>query len=68
MFTLIRRLGWREVMVGQVPVVLAALLVAERFYKFHSFLLETGAFLLTWYVFDGVVTLVGRALGLRASR
>ena len=24
--------------------------IAEQFYKFHSFTLETGAFLLTWWV------------------
>jgi len=24
--------------------------VAEQFYKFHSFTLETGAFLVTWWV------------------
>lgn len=27
-----------------------ALVVAEQFYKFHSFTLETGAFLVTWWV------------------
>jgi hypothetical protein len=62
MFTLIRMLSWRDLAIGQVPIFLAALLVAETFYKFHSFLLETGAFLVTWYVFDAAVTLVGRGL------
>jgi hypothetical protein len=31
---------------------LAAFLVAELFYKFHSFTLECAAFLVTWLVFD----------------
>ena len=60
MFTLIRMLSWRDLMVGQMPAFLAALLIAETFYKFHSFLLETGAFLVTWYAFDGVITLAKR--------
>jgi hypothetical protein len=34
--------------------MVAALLVAEVAYKFHSFVLEAAAFLATWYVFDGV--------------
>lgn len=34
---------------------LAAFLVAEFFYKFHSFTLECIAFLVTWLVFDFVL-------------
>ena len=33
----------------------AALVIAEMFYKFHSFLLETGAFLVTWFVLGAIV-------------
>ncbi len=61
MFTLIRMLGWREIAVRQVPAFMAALLIAETFYTLHSFLLETGAFLATWFVFDAAITLAGRA-------
>jgi hypothetical protein len=62
MFTLIRMLGWRELAVRQVPAFMAALLIAETFYKFKSFLLETGAFLVTWFVFDAAITGVTRAV------
>jgi hypothetical protein len=35
-------------------VLLLAFVVAELFYKFHSFTLECAAFLSTWYVFEAV--------------
>ena len=38
------------------PAFLAAFLVAEAFYKFHSFTLECLAFLATWFVFDAAAT------------
>jgi len=62
MFTLIRMLSWRELLVARLPAFLAALVIAETFYKFRSFLLETAAFLVTWYVIDGLATVIERAL------
>ena len=50
MYELFRRLNSKQLAFEQLPVFLVALTIAELFYKFHSFLLETGAFLLTWYV------------------
>ena len=35
-----------------------ALIVSELFYKFHSFTLETLAFLATWGVIDAVIQVV----------
>jgi hypothetical protein len=49
MFELIRRLTLRQLTLEQLPLLLISIGIAEAFYKFHSFLLETGAFLLTWY-------------------
>ena len=44
--------------------LLIAFLIAEVFYKFHSFTLECAAFLVTWYalgaVASGVDALIGR--------
>ena len=54
MYELIRRLTPRQLAIEQLPVFLAALAIAETFYKFKSFLLETAAFLLTWYVLGAV--------------
>lgn len=48
MYELIRRLTVRQLTLEQLPLLLISLGIAEMFYKFHSFLLETGAFLLTW--------------------
>lgn len=35
--------------------------IAELFYKFHSFVLETGAFLVTWFVLDLLFSLIRKA-------
>ena len=40
--------AYKQRMLSFVP----ALVVAEVFYKFHSFTLECAAFLATWLVFD----------------
>jgi hypothetical protein len=49
MYELIRRLTLKQITMEQLPVFLVALTIAELFYKFHSFLLETAGFLVTWY-------------------
>lgn len=35
----------------ELPAAIAALVIAELLYKFHSFTFECLAFLATWYVF-----------------
>lgn len=52
MFRLIHNLSSSELFYQQLPVFALSFLIAELFYKFHSFTLECGAFLVTWYVFD----------------
>jgi hypothetical protein len=54
MFYLIHSVTTSEVFKRQLPPLLIAFVIAELFYKFHSFLLECGAFLLTWYAIDAV--------------
>ncbi|MEZ5354885.1 MAG: hypothetical protein R2762_19800 [Bryobacteraceae bacterium] len=49
MHTLIQHAGIREAVAAEAGPLLASLLAAEMFYKFHSFTLECGAFLATWY-------------------
>ncbi|CAN5277846.1 hypothetical protein BH11PSE10_BH11PSE10_17820 [soil metagenome] len=46
----------------RLPGLMLAFLVAELFYKFHSFALECGAFLVTWLVIDLVVDALARRL------
>lgn len=55
MYTLIKTIPANQLLLEQLPVLIASLLIAELFYKFHSFTLECVAFLATWYVLDGVV-------------
>ncbi len=55
MFTLIPSLPLRRLLIEQAPIVGLSFIIAELFYKFHSFTLETGAFLVTWGVLDFIV-------------
>lgn len=56
MFTLIRMLPMSRLLGEQLPALLISLAVAELFYKFHSFLLECIAFLVTWLLVDAVLS------------
>jgi hypothetical protein len=55
MFTLISSLTLRRLLIEQAPILALSFIIAELFYKFHSFTLETGAFLVTWGVLDFIV-------------
>jgi hypothetical protein len=48
MYSLIERLGIRDAAAKEMPALLIAFVIAELFYKFHSFTLECAAFLVTW--------------------
>src|SRR5262249_8852492 len=48
MYALVRRLDNRAVAVREAATFATALVIAELFYKFHSFSLECLAFLATW--------------------
>ncbi len=63
MFTLLRTLPARQLAIEQLPAMAGAWLIAEFFYKFHSFSLECAGFLLTWFVLDGLLQFVKRAAG-----
>jgi hypothetical protein len=52
MYTLVRSLPLRQLLLEQAIPFTASFLIADRFYKFHSFALETLAFLATWFVLD----------------
>jgi hypothetical protein len=49
---------------GHGPSAAIAIVIAELFYKFHSFTLESLAFLATWYLAD--ITLEGPLAAVRA--
>ena len=63
MYTLIRSLPLRELLLEQFPAFLISFVIAELFYKFHSFTLECLAFLVTWYIIDFVITTVSDKVG-----
>ena len=58
MFTLLRMLPIRRLALEQFPALTVAWVLAELFYKFHSFTLECGAFLGTWFVLDALLQFV----------
>ena len=58
MYTLTRLIPWRQLLLQQGPVLLISFVLAELFYKFHSFTLECVAFLATWYVLDAASRLL----------
>jgi hypothetical protein len=54
-FTLLRVVPRSQVLSRQLPAFAISLIIAELFYKFHSFSLECLAFLGTWYVVDLII-------------
>jgi len=62
MFTLIRTLPTHRLLREQLPTLSAAWLIAELFYKFHSFSLECAAMLATWFAFDAILQLARQQL------
>ena len=58
MYTLIRSLPLRQLLLEQAPAIGLSLVIAELFYKFGSFTLECIAFLATWYLIDLAINFV----------
>jgi hypothetical protein len=68
MYHMVRSLGARAVLRRELPAGATAFLIAEFFYKFHSFALETLAFLATWWVLSWAgKILIGLLLGKEAG-
>jgi hypothetical protein len=55
MYTLFRSKSLGSLLIEQLPILLLSMIIAEFFYKFRSFTLETIAFLATWFVLDWLV-------------
>jgi hypothetical protein len=55
MYTLLRQVPTRLLLLIQAPSFLIAFVIAELFYKFKSFALECIAFLATWFVIDACI-------------
>lgn len=50
MYTLLKNLPAKQVLKEHVPSLAVSFIIADTFYKFGSFILECGAFLITWYI------------------
>lgn len=65
MYTLMTNVGSRKGLISEGPSLLLSMLVAEAFYKFHSFSLEFLAMLATWFVLSYLFSSVR---GLRTAK
>ncbi len=61
MHQMIKSNGIRQTVVQELPTAAIALVIAELFYKFHSFVLECLAFLATWYVLSLILNILSKA-------
>jgi hypothetical protein len=68
MYTLFRLLPLKRLACEQAPALALAWLIAEFFYKFHSFTLECAAFLATWFLFDVIIQAAARTFARAAGR
>lgn len=68
MYTLLHLLPVKRLAYEQMPALTFAWIIAELFYKFHSFTLECAAFLATWFMLDALVQRVVRPLFTREKK
>ena len=61
MYSLVRTMSKKQLLLKQLPSLSLSVIIAELFYKFHSFTLECIAFLATWFVIDALLSLVTAA-------
>lgn len=55
MYTLLRTLPVDRLAYEQLPALATAWIIAELFFKFHSFTLECAAFLAVWFALDALI-------------
>lgn len=60
MFSLIKEVGVPATLRRELLPFAVAFLIAEFFYKFHSFALECAAFLATWHVLSFIQEFITR--------
>lgn len=62
MYKLMSGVPARQLLLRHAPTLIGALAIAEMFFKWKSFMLEAGGFLVTWYLLDAAVTFIEKAL------
>jgi len=65
MYTLMTNVSLRKGLISEGPCLLLSMLIAEAFYKFHSFSLEFLAMMATWLVLSYLLSSVR---GLRTAK
>ena len=60
MYTLIRNWRLREGFLAEAPAFVVSLIIAEAFFKFHSFTLECACFLATWTALSAMLAFATR--------
>ena len=63
MYALVRSMSLKQLLIEQLPALIVSIIIAELFYKFHSFTLESLAFLATWFVVDALYRYISQAAG-----
>ena len=58
MYSYVKNVGVPTFLAREAPAFGVSFLVAELFYKFHSFTLECLAFLATWYALSFIQSMV----------
>jgi hypothetical protein len=58
MYSYVKQVGIPTVLAQEAPAFAASFVIAEVFYKFHSFTLECAAFRVTWYGLSWVQSLI----------
>lgn len=58
MYQFFRSIGFRKMLLTELPALCLSLLIAEVAYKFGSFILECLAFLATWFVLGWIASLL----------
>jgi hypothetical protein len=54
MYQLLRGRSLKAISIDALPPLMLAFVIAELFFKWRSFTLECGGFLITWFVLDWV--------------
>jgi hypothetical protein len=54
MYQLFRTVSVNRLVTQESPAIVSSFVIAELFYKFHSFTLECLAFLATWFVLSWI--------------
>ena len=62
MYTFAKSLSIQQLLLEQLPALSFSVVIAELFYKFHSFTLELLAFLGTWYLIDAAIQSCKKAM------